>query len=106
MLKPVLRIAAWVALVLFLLLRGLVGVQALVHLLGAPIGVLVAVLLLLAGWLRPLRIAAFFGLIVLWHWPLLAALLVAAPRWLLMLPGLISTLLARLRHPRPRWVPR
>jgi hypothetical protein len=33
----------------------------------------------------------------------MAALLLAAPRILLMLPGLISTALARLRHPRPVW---
>jgi hypothetical protein len=51
----------------------------------------------------PLRIAVFFGALVLWHWPLLVALIVAAPRLVLMLPGLMSTFLASRRHPRPRW---
>jgi hypothetical protein len=47
--------------------------------------------------------AVFFGALALWDCPLLVALIVAAPRLVLMLPGLISTFLASRRHPRPRW---
>ncbi|HEX4051261.1 MAG TPA: hypothetical protein VHY19_10315 [Steroidobacteraceae bacterium] len=50
-----------------------------------------------------LRILAAFALWRLWHWPVWVAVPAAAPRLLLMLPGLITTWLARLRHPRPRW---
>lgn len=50
-----------------------------------------------------LRVLAAFALWRLWHWPLWAAVLAAAPRLLLMLPGLITTGLARWRHPRARW---
>lgn len=50
-----------------------------------------------------LRILAAFALWRLAHWPLWAAVLAAAPRLLLVLPGLITMWLARLRHPRPRW---
>ena len=59
--------------------------------------------LLLSGLMLPLRIAVFFGALAVWHWPVLLALIVAAPRLVLMLPGLISTFLASRRHPRPRW---
>jgi hypothetical protein len=50
-----------------------------------------------------LRILAALALWRLWHWPAWVAALVAAPRLLLVLPGLITACLARLRHPRPRW---
>ena len=32
-----------------------------------------------------------------------AALLFAAPRVVLMIPGLLATVLAKWRHPRPLW---
>ena len=51
----------------------------------------------------PLRIGVVLAAVYLWALPWLAALLLAAPRVPLMLPGLISTALARLRHPRPVW---
>jgi hypothetical protein len=53
----------------------------------------------------PVRIGAFLTALLIWHWPALAALLLAAPRLLLMLPGLIATALSTLRHPPPRWPP-
>ncbi len=51
------------------------------------------------------RIGALLGALWLWHWPLFAAVLLAAPRLFTMLPGAIATLLARIRHPRPLWQP-
>ncbi len=51
------------------------------------------------------RVAALAGAVLLWHWPVFAALVLAAPRLFLMLPGAIATWLARWRHPRPLWQP-
>ena len=64
---------------------------------------LVAAVLLDLDWLT--RIGALFGVVLLWHWPVLAAVLFAAPRLFTMLPGTIAMLLARIRHPRPLWQP-
>lgn len=66
----------------------------------AVVGLLAAVLLRL-DWL--VRAAAAAGAVLLWRWPLIAALVFAVPRLFTMLPGAVSTLLARWRHPRPRW---
>lgn len=51
----------------------------------------------------PLRLLAAFALWHLWRWPLWVALLVVVPRLWLLLPGLVTTWMARLRHPRPIW---
>ncbi|HTW75020.1 MAG TPA: hypothetical protein VMD56_08910 [Steroidobacteraceae bacterium] len=50
-----------------------------------------------------LRVAAGLTLLLLWRWPWWVALPLAVPRLPLVLPGLINTGLARVRHPRPRW---
>ncbi len=91
------------ALGLFLLVRVWLGMLGLEQILGQGWAVLIVALLLACGWLPPLQIAAFFGAWTVWHWPAAAAAMIAAPRLVLVLPGLISTLLARWRHPRPRW---
>jgi hypothetical protein len=70
---------------------------------AALAGLAIAVLLHLGVLVR---VGAFLGAVLLWHWPVLVALLFAAPRLFTMLPGAISTLLAQLRHPRPLWQPR
>jgi hypothetical protein len=99
------RIAGWTLLAAFLILRSWLGFAGLAHLLGPLWAVALGALLLAGGWRLPWRVCVFLGALSVWHWPLLAALLIAAPRALLVLPGLISTLLARARHPRPRWRP-
>jgi hypothetical protein len=91
------------ALAAFVLMRVWIGVLGLALLIGASWAVVLAMGLLLSGFTVPLRIAVFFGALAVWHWPVLPALVVAAPRLVLMLPGLISTFLASRRHPRPRW---
>jgi hypothetical protein len=65
-------------------------------------GLLTAVLFSLDGLVRA---GALVGAVLLWHWPVIVALVFAAPRLFTMLPGAISTLLARARHPRPLWQP-
>jgi hypothetical protein len=80
-----------------------IGVLGLAQVIGVGWAIAVVLGLLLWGFLLPLQIAVFFGALLVWHWPLLLALVVAAPRLVLMLPGLISTFLAARRHPRPRW---
>ncbi|HXN11069.1 MAG TPA: hypothetical protein VN859_07480 [Steroidobacteraceae bacterium] len=65
-------------------------------------GLLAAVLFGL-DWL--VRAGALAGAVLLWHWPVMLALLFAAPRLFTMLPGTIAMLLARFRHPRPLWQP-
>jgi hypothetical protein len=98
-----LAVAAVAALALFRLGRFALGVWGLAVELG-PLWALAAALLAVGwrAWL-PLRIGVFLGAMALWHWPWFAALALAAPRLLLMLPGLIASALARLRHPRARW---
>ena len=101
--KTLIRMVGYPALLLF----GVSWLWACVAGLGYGVGtgwalLLVGVLL----WLRlfvPLQVAALFGAIAVWHLPLVLALLLAAPRVFLMLPGIISTHLANLRHPRVRW---
>jgi hypothetical protein len=87
------------------LLRIWIGVLGLAQLLGMPWALAVAAALILSGMLLPLRVAVAFGAASVWHWPVLLAIIVAAPRLILVLPGLISTFLAGRRHPRPRWSP-
>jgi len=65
--------------------------------------IVLSMALLLSGFMLPLRIAVLCGALAVWHWPLPLAVIVSAPRLVLMLPGLISTFLASRRHPRPRW---
>ena len=90
-------------LALLRLLRVALGIYALWVLLG-PLWALAAVLLVLAARSSlPWRAGVLLGAGLLWHWPWLAALALAAPRALLVLPGLIASVLARLRHPPPRW---
>jgi hypothetical protein len=101
--RVLLRILGLAALAAFALMRVWIGILALAQLVGLPWAIGLVVVLLLSGWMLPLRIAVFFGALWVWHWPALVALIVAAPRLFLMLPGLISTFLASRRHPRPRW---
>lgn len=101
--KILIRIVGLLALVAFTLLRVWLSVLGLAEVIGLPWAIVAAAGLLLLGLRLPLRIAVFFGAVAAWHWPAALALLVAAPRLLLVLPGLISTYLAGRRHPRPRW---
>jgi len=108
--KLLLRIGALALLAALTLLRLWLAVLGLALLLGPGWAILVVLGLLLTGLLLtgllwPLQLAVFFGAFMVWHWPLLLAFAMAAPRLILMLPGLISTFLAAKRHPRPRWSP-
>jgi hypothetical protein len=103
LLKILARIGLLAALIALTLLRLWVGVLGLAQFTGLGWAIALALALLLCGWLPVLHIAVFFGALMVWHWPVLLALLLAAPRLLLVLPGLISTFLAGRRHPRARW---
>ncbi|HEY1726588.1 MAG TPA: hypothetical protein VGF89_14290 [Steroidobacteraceae bacterium] len=72
-------------------------------LVGNVAAVAITAALLLLRMLLPLRIALLVGAVAVLHWSYLLAVVLAAPRLLLMLPGLIAALLARWRHPRARW---
>ncbi len=101
--KAAVRVVALAALSSWFLARGwacLLGVEHFVGWRWAP--VLIALLL----WFRLvvlLQVAIFLGAVMGWHLPVIVALLLAAPRLFLMLPGLVSTFLASHRHPRVRW---
>lgn len=82
------------------LLAGAIGLQHEFGLVWAGIGVSCLVLLRFAA---PIRIGALLAAVSLWHWPWLAGLFFAAPRILTVIPGLWSTGMAQLRHPRPVW---
>ena len=92
-----------VALAALALTQFVLGCRGLALMLGAGGAVLGVLLWLLLGWRLPLQLGALAGALSLWHWPWFPALAFAAPRELLMVPGLVARLIARLRHPPPSW---
>jgi hypothetical protein len=101
--KVLLRVVLVALLAAVSALRLWLATLGLAQLIGMDWAIALALGLFLTGMLLPLQIAVFCGALLVWHWPPLLALMVAAPRLILMLPGLISTFLAGRRHPRPRW---
>jgi hypothetical protein len=101
---PLVRgILALAALWAYRLARAIVAFLGLASWLGSAwaLAILVLAVAFRLHWV--LRAAAFLALLLLWHWPWWVALPLAMPRAVLMLPGLISTAVARRRHPRPVW---
>src|ERR1700683_4199590 len=101
--KSLIALAALSALAALRVARLIVGSVGLQHEWGVFWAVIGAASLVLFRFTPPIRIGAFLALVGLWRWPWIAALIFAAPRLLLLLPGLWSTAVARLRHPRPLW---
>ena len=87
----------------FRLARAAVALVGLAAWLGDPWALLIIGLAAAARLHWVLRVAAFLTLALLWRWPWWLALLLTVPRLLLVLPGLVNAVVARLRHPRPRW---
>lgn len=103
MLKTVLALTALVALAAFALAQLLLGCLGLYRIAGVG-GALFGVLLWwLLGLRLPLQLGILVGAVTLWHWPWLPALLFAAPREVLKVPGWVSRLIASVRHPPPSW---
>ena len=101
-------IRTWLALLLigvYRLGRCAVALLGLAHWLGAPWAIVLVLLAVLLRWTVLLQIGAALALILWWHWPALLALIAVAPRLITVLPGLVRTWGARVRHPRPRWRP-
>jgi hypothetical protein len=96
-------ILALAALWAYRLARAVVAFLGLSVWLGGAGALAILVLAAAFRWHWVLRVAAFLALLLLWHWPWWAALPVSVPRALLVLPGLVSTAVARRRHPRPVW---
>jgi hypothetical protein len=69
--------------------------------LGWALLIAAALLWLRLTWL--LQLAVCVGSVATWHWPWACAALLAVPRAVLVLPGLLSGTLASWRHPRERW---
>jgi len=101
--KPLIAAAVLSVLAAFRAMRFVIGVIGLQQQLGVTCAVIGAACLLLLRFTPPIRIGAFLAAMSLWRWPWYAALILAAPRVLLVLPGLVSTFLAERRHPRPIW---
>ena len=101
--KVVLAVSCLVALASLAMTQFVLGCLGLAQLSGTAGAVLGVAISLLLGWRVPLQFGALWGALSLWHWPWLAALVFAAPRELLMIPGLAARLLARFRHPPPVW---
>jgi hypothetical protein len=104
MLKALVRLFGIAALLAFTLLRLWLAWTGVAAWLGPIPAAAVSVVLIWFGFRLPLQIAAFLAAVLIWRWPVLLALIIAAPRLFLVLPGLVSTYLAQRRHPRPRWV--
>jgi hypothetical protein len=96
-------IAVWLALVAYRLARCALALLGLASVVGDVWAALLIVLAAAAGFNWLLRVAAWFALMRLWHWPWPLAAIAVVPRLVLLLPGLIATVVARLRHPRPLW---
>ena len=73
------------------------------HEFGTLWAVIAAIAVLALRFNLAIRVGAFLTMVVLWRWPWIAALALAAPRLFLVLPGLVAAALAHLRHPQPRW---
>jgi len=101
--KSLVAAGVLLAVAAFRLTRAVIGTIGLQHELGLPWALLALACLVLFRLALPIRIGAFIALMSLWGWPWYAALLFAAPRLPMMLPGLLSSALARYRHPRPLW---
>jgi hypothetical protein len=83
--------------------RFVIALDGIGHEFGTPWAVIAAVALLALRLDLAIRVLAFLTLVALWRWPWIGALALTAPRLLLVLPGLVATTLAQLRHPQPRW---
>ena len=103
--RMLLAAAALFGVAVFRIARAVLGVAGLWVDLGPVWAVAGAVALLLFRSSLALRAGAVLGAVTLLGWPWIAALVLAAPRAFLVLPGLLSTGLARWRHPRPVWRP-
>jgi hypothetical protein len=79
------------------------AVLGLAQFLGLPGAVIVITAVVLSDATVLVRLCAVMGAVMVWHWPVAVAVIFAAPRLVLVLPGLISTWLADRRHPRPSW---
>ena len=101
--KLFLTLGCLLALAGFMIMQLVLGCMGLAALLGPGGAGLSLLLWLLLGWRLPLKFGAFWAALTLWHWPWFPALMIGAPRELLMVPGLVSRLIARLRHPPPVW---
>jgi hypothetical protein len=101
--KALTATAALAALAVFRLARVVLGTIGLWQLLGPAWAVTGLAALILLRLTILIRIGVLLAVVYLWALPWVVAVLLAAPRIPLMLPGLISTALARLRHPRPVW---
>ena len=101
--KPVIAIIAVAALIAIRVTRVVIGTIGLQHELGIACAIIGLAAVLLFGFTWFIRVGAFMALVSLWRWPWFAALLFAAPRVVLMIPGLLSTAVAKWRHPRPLW---
>jgi hypothetical protein len=97
--------AALIGVAAFRIGRAALGTAGLWVDLGPPWAVVAVAALLLFRLSLPLRAGILLGAVSLLGWPWIAALALAAPRLFLVLPGLVSTALARWRHPRPVWQP-
>jgi hypothetical protein len=100
------RILAWVALTGYLALLVVLGAHGLLQRLNPVASLLLLAALLACALLLdlhwPLQLAALLGALA-WHWPWPLAVLFVAPRCLTCLAGWINWVVARQRHPAPRW---
>lgn len=103
MVRALMATAALTALALFRLGRAAFGIMGLWKVLGPAWAVAGLAALVLLRFTLPVRIGVVLAAVYAWYLPWTAALLLAAPQVPLMLPGLIATALARLRHRRPDW---
>ncbi len=103
MAKALTATAALAALAVFRLGRVVLGTIGLWQLMGPTWAVAGLASLILLRLTILVRIGVVLAAADIWALPWIVALLLAAPRIPLMLPGLVSTALARLRHPRPVW---
>jgi hypothetical protein len=102
-LRSAIALTCAAAIAAFRAARLAIALYGLGHAIGVPWAVIAAIALFALRLRLPIRIGAFLTTVLLWRWPWIAALALAAPRLFLVLPGLVATALARLRYRRARW---
>ena len=85
------------------LLRFWAAVQGVAHFTGHGWAWVICIILALLVLRWPLRVAAAVGAWLVWHWPWPVCIFFGMPRLVLMIPGWLSMLKARWRHPPPVW---
>ncbi len=87
-----------ISFLLFLLFQTYAGFIGIQHHLGSFFAFICLLLAIFFRFTLPITIGSFFGAMNVWGWNPIFALLFAAPSFMLIIPGFLTTLFFRLRN--------